>query len=354
MPMQEKMSSENNNINNNIMRMEEPESDGELLLMATANEESIMSTSNFSTSISDQADKEKEQGCKGEDSSLVNPSSIDDDEGRRRSSAATSKDHTGKKKAKVDWTPELHRKFVEAVEHIGLDKAVPSKILELMGTDCLTRHNVASHLQKYRTHHKNLLAQEAEVASLRQRRRVYGTSASAAPNGNSNSWGVPTTGFPPVKPTPHFPALPVWGYPSSGQSWRYMWPDHRAYPTQPPVWAPAPGSWYCHHQNVIASGMPCFPQCASPMFANPAVLGLQSTSTAYSVHAGIGVPAGKTLPRPPLDSIPSNESLDAAIGEVLSKPWLPLPLGLKPPSVDGIFTELQRQGISKIPPNCAL
>lgn len=47
----------------------------------------------------------------------------------------------------MDWTPELHRRFVQAVEQLGVDKAVPSRILELMGIDCLTRHNIASHLQ---------------------------------------------------------------------------------------------------------------------------------------------------------------------------------------------------------------
>eukprot|EP00249_Psilotum_nudum_P015440 c25330_g2_i2 orf=1472-2965(-) len=53
----------------------------------------------------------------------------------------------GKKKIKVDWTPELHRRFVQAVEQLGVDKAIPSRILELMGVQCLTRHNIASHLQ---------------------------------------------------------------------------------------------------------------------------------------------------------------------------------------------------------------
>jgi SHAQKYF class myb-like DNA-binding protein len=47
----------------------------------------------------------------------------------------------------VDWTPELHRRFVQAVEQLGIDKAVPSRILEIMGIDSLTRHNIASHLQ---------------------------------------------------------------------------------------------------------------------------------------------------------------------------------------------------------------
>lgn len=47
----------------------------------------------------------------------------------------------------VDWTPELHKKFVQAVEQLGVDQAIPSRILELMKADGLTRHNVASHLQ---------------------------------------------------------------------------------------------------------------------------------------------------------------------------------------------------------------
>ncbi len=55
--------------------------------------------------------------------------------------------------AQVEWTQELHERFVNAVETLGADKAVPSKILEHMGPIAvgLTRQNVASHLQKYRT-----------------------------------------------------------------------------------------------------------------------------------------------------------------------------------------------------------
>ncbi len=56
-------------------------------------------------------------------------------------------------RAQVEWTQELHERFVNAVETLGADKAVPSKILEHMGPIAvgLTRQNVASHLQKYRT-----------------------------------------------------------------------------------------------------------------------------------------------------------------------------------------------------------
>ncbi|KAI3454242.1 hypothetical protein Pfo_010905 [Paulownia fortunei] len=64
------------------------------------------------------------------------------------------------KKPCVVWTPDLHRKFVAAVNKPGLDKAVPKKIMELMDDEKLTRENVASHLQanslslKYRSYLK--------------------------------------------------------------------------------------------------------------------------------------------------------------------------------------------------------
>lgn len=67
---------------------------------------------------------------------------------------------TKAKKTKVDWTSELHGKFVQAIEQIGIDHAIPSKILELMKVEGLTRHNVASHLQKYRMQKKHIMQRE--------------------------------------------------------------------------------------------------------------------------------------------------------------------------------------------------
>ena len=57
----------------------------------------------------------------------------------------------------MEWTQELHERFVNAVETLGADKAVPSKILEHMGPIAagLTRQNVASHLQKHRTRRRS-------------------------------------------------------------------------------------------------------------------------------------------------------------------------------------------------------
>lgn len=85
-----------------------------------------------------------------------------------------SEDPSSQKKPRVVWSVELHRKFVAAVNQLGLEsesllqesknlnfltkesclmsfnsyaEAVPKKILDLMDVEGLTRENVASHLQ---------------------------------------------------------------------------------------------------------------------------------------------------------------------------------------------------------------
>ncbi|KAI4969641.1 hypothetical protein ZWY2020_000555 [Hordeum vulgare] len=71
--------------------------------------------------------------------------SIDgDDTDENRESTHTC---TTQKKLRVAWTIELHKKFIEAINQIGLDRASPKKILELMNVGHLTRHHISSHLQ---------------------------------------------------------------------------------------------------------------------------------------------------------------------------------------------------------------
>ncbi|XP_010269955.1 PREDICTED: two-component response regulator-like APRR2 isoform X4 [Nelumbo nucifera] len=144
-----------------------------------------------------------------------------------------------KKKMKVDWTPELHKRFVQAIEHLGVDQAIPSQILELMKVEGLTRHNVASHLQMH-----------------------------------ADAWGCP------VMPMPQGP-----------------------YST--------------------------FPQNS---------LGFQSFEDKGNLLGNY------------IDLHPAEEVIDKVVKEAISKPWLPLPLGLKPPSTESVLSELHRQGISCIPP----
>ncbi|CAK9181103.1 unnamed protein product [Ilex paraguariensis] len=357
------------------------EMDPEILaeFSASGGEESELNTSVSVEKVEDDSVKE-EDNFSGSGSSLkqgeeivstrdesvaVNGSPKKADKGRKTSTQA--KNTQGKRKVKVDWTPELHRRFVQAVEHLGVDKAVPSRILELMEIDCLTRHNIASHLQKYRSHRKHMLAREAEAASWSQRRRLYGDGATGSGNKRQMSpWLAPTMGFPPMTPIHHFRPLHVWGHPSVDQSLMHKWPKHLPHspspppPPRPPTWplAPAlhppppppsdPSFWHSPHRrvpNCPTPGTACFPPTMAPMrFPTPSVPSIGVPTT----------PTGQTYSHTPLiDLHPSKESVDAAIGDVLSKPWQPLPLGLKTPSTDSVLVELQQQGISKIPPTCA-
>ncbi|CAA7393899.1 unnamed protein product [Spirodela intermedia] len=55
------------------------------------------------------------------------------------------------------WSPELHRRFVKALQQLGgAQAATPKQIRELMKVDGLTNDEVKSHLQKYRLHTRRL------------------------------------------------------------------------------------------------------------------------------------------------------------------------------------------------------
>jgi len=43
------------------------------------------------------------------------------------------------KRPRLVWTPQLHKRFVDAVAHLGIKNAVPKTIMQLMSVDGLTR-----------------------------------------------------------------------------------------------------------------------------------------------------------------------------------------------------------------------
>ncbi|KAG0564888.1 hypothetical protein KC19_8G148000 [Ceratodon purpureus] len=69
---------------------------------------------------------------------------------------ANSNEDPNAKRTRLVWTPQLHKRFVEAVGHLGIKNAVPKTIMQLMNVEGLKRENVASHLQKYRLYLKRM------------------------------------------------------------------------------------------------------------------------------------------------------------------------------------------------------
>ncbi|KAI8570421.1 hypothetical protein RHMOL_Rhmol01G0032600 [Rhododendron molle] len=77
-----------------------------------------------------------------------------------------NEDPATQKKPRVVWSIELHRKFVAAVNQLGIEKAVPKRILDMMNVEGLTRENVASHLQKYRLYLKRISSVATQQANM--------------------------------------------------------------------------------------------------------------------------------------------------------------------------------------------
>ncbi|KAL1534074.1 two-component response regulator ARR12-like [Salvia divinorum] len=77
-----------------------------------------------------------------------------------------NEDPATSKKPRVVWSIELHRQFVAAVNQLGIEKAVPKRILDLMNVEGLTRENVASHLQKYRLYLKRISSVASQQANM--------------------------------------------------------------------------------------------------------------------------------------------------------------------------------------------
>ncbi|TYI70074.1 hypothetical protein E1A91_D08G196800v1 [Gossypium mustelinum] len=235
-----------------------------------------------------------------------------------------------RKKLKVDWTTELHKKFVQAVDQLGIDQAIPSRILELMKVEGLTRHNVASHLQqKYRMHKRHILPKEDD----RRWPQRDQTQRSCHPH-------KPIMAFPPYhsNPVPVGPVYPMWGtpHPASIQTWGSQGYYHPWQPTESWQWKPYPGV----HADAWGCPVMPIPQGNCSTF----------TRNGYGFHCSSTMDNRSGMPQNSIQHQPAEEVIDEVVKEAINKPWLPLPLGLKPPSTDSVLAELSRQGISTIPP----
>ncbi|KAL2508786.1 Uncharacterized protein Fot_32433 [Forsythia ovata] len=102
--------------------------------------------------------------------SMSEPIRVQDKRKREEDTSISEQNEGGKdesnnkKKPRMVWTREMHQKFLEAIEILGPENAVPKKIVEIMNVPGLTRENVASHLQKYRDCRKR--DQDVSVSSM--------------------------------------------------------------------------------------------------------------------------------------------------------------------------------------------
>ncbi|XP_012074251.1 two-component response regulator-like APRR2 isoform X2 [Jatropha curcas] len=231
-----------------------------------------------------------------------------------------------RKKMKVDWTPELHKKFVHAVEQLGVDQAIPSRILEVMKVEGLTRHNVASHLQKYRMHRRHILPKEDDRRWQQQREQIQ---RSYYPH-------KPIMAYPPYHHSNHnfplSPVYPVWGAAGTHPAGVQMWGSPGYNP-----WPPAE-SWHWNPytgMHADAWGCPVMPPTHTPYSSSP--------QNAPGFHSFETVSNGCRTPQNLYELHPTEEVIDNVVKEAINKPWLPLPLGLKPPSTETVLAELSRQ-----------
>eukprot|EP00250_Pteridium_aquilinum_P013496 c21371_g1_i1 orf=513-2549(-) len=255
---------------------------------------------------------------------------------------------SSKKKIKVDWTADLHRRFVQAVEYLGVEQAIPSRILEVMKVDGLTRHNVASHLQKYRSHKKHIYAREVEASNWHQNKHNYGRPWNRAGQTVNQMW---------IQPCPQIicPPLHVWGHPKVENPVMHLMPQYTAgsnmwHGFDNPAWKhPMADSWvpgvpsmapyYGPQTKFLATSG--YPQGECPTYATWG--SFQEDAENFSSEA-----RSRFMKSESQELYPPKEVLDAAISEALSNPWTPLPLGLKPPSMESVMAELQRQGINTL------
>ncbi|KAJ7557016.1 hypothetical protein O6H91_05G108700 [Diphasiastrum complanatum] len=201
-------------------------------------------------------------------------------------------------------------------------------------------------IKKYRSHRKNYLYRESRASNWRNGRSSdLRDRNSLLPSRKSNL--APIQPRLPVAVYPgHFPRAPlhVWGHPSMDHSSAHLW--HQTHMNAPTTWHSSDATIWQHPVKVslppilptIPVGVPVIPGEEESMLDYPA------DSGESEISVGVG---GATLDKPCILH-PSKEVVDAVINEALNNPIMPLPLGLKPPSMESVIAELQKQGINGV------
>ncbi|GMH20222.1 hypothetical protein Nepgr_022063 [Nepenthes gracilis] len=174
------------------------------------------------------------------------------------------------KRPRLVWTPQLHKRFVDAVAHLGIKNAVPKTIMQLMSVDGLTRENVASHLQKYRLY-------------LKRMQGINHGGSAAASGGGSASSGDPATDhlFASSPVPPHF-LHHAGGRSNSEHFMPYMPPVAAVAAVHQQQMATAGGHMqpqYHHHRQMGQFGSPPSGQFEHHFLSRQAQMGASNLST---------------------------------------------------------------------------
>ena len=136
------------------------------------------------------------------------------------------------RRPRLVWTPQLHKRFVDVVAHLGIKNAVPKTIMQLMNVEGLTRENVASHLQKYRLYVKRMQGLSAEGPSSSDHLfastpvpQSLNESGGGGGSGYSRGNGHLPVPMMPYPPPPMMP-MPVFGMPHGNGGYHHGFESH--------------------------------------------------------------------------------------------------------------------------------
>ncbi|CAN0842819.1 Two-component response regulator-like APRR2 [Linum grandiflorum] len=181
-------------------------------------------------------------------------------------------------------------------------------------------------MKKYRMHKRHILPKSDDRSWPQQKDQ---------PKRSCYSHKPPIMAYPPPYHQQHSnpafpPPNPMWG--ATGN---HLWGP----PAYSP-WTSSTDSWHWKPYPPLHAdtwGCPVMPQPPLPplfyMQNQPGFLGAGMADSQCSI------------PQNSFDLQPADEVIDKVVKEAISKPWLPLPLGLNPPSTDSVLDELCKQGI---------